>query len=307
MTINMNISFCNYDIIDNISSNINISTHIFNSLLSSKLFKKNMFKNNNIHLTKIYTAYNINFKYLSKFNLKHLNINYPSIYNYDNILKMSMKSIHNNYEDYYTNIINFDYIINISNLNTFVLTYSNITDISPLAYLKHLQKLSLKCCLDLKQFDDLQYLYNLKELELINSNINTFIPLQNLNNLLILNLKYSVYINDFNSLNNLTSLRELNLSHTNIEDLDCISNLTNLFKLELKNCYKITNFNILSNFTNLKYLNLKETWIADINSLFPLIKLRYLNIIDCLLCVFPEYIYELQETNYKLIIDTNFN
>ncbi len=118
----------------------------------------------------------------------------------------------------------------------------SITDVSPLAALTNLKKLSLYFN-QLADVSPLAALTNLKKLSLWNNRIA-----------------------DVNPLATLTNLESLNLGANQLADVNPLAALTNLERLYLED-NQITDVSPLAALTNLESLNLKDNQIEDISPL----------------------------------------
>ena len=184
-------------------------------------------------------------------------------------------------------------------LKNFTITYSKVSDISPLSGLTNLRYLYLssnqitdisalsgltqleELLLDYNQITDvsaLSGLTNLKNLNLGYNRITDVSVLSGLTNLSYLYLNNN-QITDISALSDLTNLTLLESGYNQIADVSALSGLTKLENLNLSN-NQITDVSTLSGLTNLKNLYLNNNQITDISVLSGLINLSYLNLSD---------------------------
>ncbi|MFC4025251.1 leucine-rich repeat domain-containing protein [Oceanobacillus longus] len=139
-----------------------------------------------------------------------------------------------------------EYAVNLWNLS---ITYSEISDLSPLSDLDSLQSI---------------YLYG--------NNIEDISPLIGLEKIDTLDLDDN-HIQDLSALQNMDSLRTLYLSGNNIKDIDVLKNLNNLESLYLWG-NQINNISILDSLPKLRYLDLSNNSITDLTPLLSLAELE---------------------------------
>ncbi len=161
------------------------------------------------------------------------------------------------------------------NVITLVLKERNISDISPLQQLIHLQDLDLSLNL-ISDILPLYQLTQLNELDLSGNQIFDINALNNLNNLIGLNLNYNKVILPV-SLMGLNSLERFALSKNSISSIKCFSDLIKLKALYLYD-NRISDIYPLENLKNLEHINLAKNLIVNIEPLKHLIKLKTLNI-----------------------------
>lgn len=128
-----------------------------------------------------------------------------------------------------------------------------LTDISPLASLKSLQRLKLKV-----------------------TRVADWSPLSRLSQLRHLDLAWSK-ISDIAPLSKLGSLEYLDLTNTGVSDLSPLSGLSQLRHLDLSVC-KVSNLSFLRNLSNLEELHLDSLEIPAATSLANLRKLEHLSL-----------------------------
>ena len=166
----------------------------------------------------------------------------------------------------------------------------NISDVSPLAGLTQLQKLSLIGAVNnwrfpkdngISDISPLAGLTQLRELHLKGYNILNISPLAGLTQLTNLNLDGN-NISDVSPLAGLTQLTNLNLNGNNISDVSPIAELTQLQGLSLSgdtnnrlatNDNNISDISPLAGLTQLTYLGLNANNISDISPLAGLTQL----------------------------------
>ena len=139
-------------------------------------------------------------------------------------------------------------------------TDNNLSDLSPLASLENLEKLSFRF-----------------------NNIQDITPLEALDNLSYLGLQYSVGLQDLSAIKELDQLTTLDLRHCYDADFSVLSEVTNLERLFLSSC--TFDINLLSSMTKLTHLecnggNLVNLWgMYDLREMQTL-DLSYNNIND---------------------------
>lgn len=151
---------------------------------------------------------------------------------------------------------------------------AGITDIRPLRKLASLESLIL----DYNAIKDLSVvgtIKNLKSLSLVKTPVTDLTPLTNLPKLRELNLT-ATEITSFSSLSGLENLRSLILAATEISDLSGIEQFTSLESLNFANT-AIDNVSALSSIVTLQDLNISGTDVADFS---PLASLSALVILD---------------------------
>ncbi len=148
-----------------------------------------------------------------------------------------------------------------------------VTDLSPLAGLKHLKNLRLRQANLVKDLAPLAELHDLEFLELRNAKSLTDLrPLAELRELKILDLSYAKNVKDLRPLAGLKSLVVLLLSGSdNVTDLGPLAGLTNLTTLYLNSMDGITDLRPLVGLQKLQTLNLVQS--DRVTDLSPLAKL----------------------------------
>jgi hypothetical protein len=155
------------------------------------------------------------------------------------------------------------------------LHWLNLTDISPLANLTHLETLHMNGNL----IQDLRPLASVPTLQIVymkDSGITDLLPLSELTNLQFIDFSNS-YISDLSPLANLTNLELIIMVNNRITDISPLANLTNLRHLTL-NDNLITDISALSGLTNIDQLRLVNNLITDITPIIPLQRLWHLNV-----------------------------
>lgn len=146
-------------------------------------------------------------------------------------------------------------LIALEKINLQALIYDDITDITPLSYLK-----------------------NLIEVDLFHNEISDITPLKNLKNLKYLSLGIcewsegteGIHFNtviDFNTLLGLFKIEKLYLAYTDFYNLDLLANLNNLNTLDLAYS-KVSDFSQLENFFKIEQLNLSGNKLNENNLKF---------------------------------------
>ena len=179
-------------------------------------------------------------------------------------------------------------------------------DIAQLAYLQHLERLSLSNFAgDIEDpialMNALSQLTNLRELDLTLIPIYHLEPIANLTNLERLNIHGSflpditplsrltnlttldlieVGVRDISPLANLENLESLVISHNEITDISPVAGLVKLETLILSFNSELANISDLSNMENLQRLELRGTNISDLSSLAELYNLERLDLED---------------------------
>lgn len=151
----------------------------------------------------------------------------------------------------------------------------NPLDISPIASLKNLKKLSV----DNSNVNDISALKDLTNLEILWLQDN---PLENISNLKKLTslkelLLTRTLVKNVSSLCKLLSLEVLSLSGTKIEDLKQLSDCNNLKELSI-GFTNISDLNPLSNLIHLEELALQGTQVTSIEPLKNLVKIERLEL-----------------------------
>jgi internalin A len=152
------------------------------------------------------------------------------------------------------------------------LSCNDITDISPLSNLIHLQRLDLSCN-DITDISPLSNLSNLKDLTLRDNDIADVSVLSNLTEIENLNISN----NSITEIGKLQNVSILDLSHNQIVD---ITNLSSLKKVEILrlNDNRIKEITSLSNLSSIEGLSLDENDISDIGPLSKLSNLNWLSL-----------------------------
>jgi len=149
-------------------------------------------------------------------------------------------------------------------------------DISPLANLVNLRRLSLGARNQIRDISPLANLIKLEGLFLSGTQIRDISPLANLVNLTDLGLSFN-QIRDISPLANLVNLSELNLRSNQVRDISPLANLTNLRTLWLCG-NQIRDISPLANLINLRTLWLGSNEVSDISPLSNLTNLWTLDL-----------------------------
>ncbi|KAL0217259.1 hypothetical protein RCL1_007840 [Eukaryota sp. TZLM3-RCL] len=149
-------------------------------------------------------------------------------------------------------------------LSSLYLSYSKVSNVTPLYNLSNLTELYL----DVTEVDDispLSLLTNLTDLDLNNTKVSDISVLCNLISLTYLDLSATM-VSNVSSLSNLLSLNYLDLSSTRVSDISTLSNLLSLTYLDLSSTC-VSDVSSLSILTNLTKLYLKSTNVSDVGYL----------------------------------------
>jgi Leucine-rich repeat (LRR) protein len=170
-----------------------------------------------------------------------------------------------------------------------------ISDLSPLANLKHLERLVIGhemapeiAALPKVDIASLAHLANLKKLYLWNLNVHALTPLNSLRQLEELDIKNSP-VSEISALAKLTNLRDLVLVYTNVSDISAIGGLTNLRRFAYKaeaddlpsnnpSRARVSDISSLANLTKLESLTLERARCNDLAPIRNLAKLKLLNV-----------------------------
>lgn len=150
----------------------------------------------------------------------------------------------------------------VYNITEFVIFVSDENNISDLANLKNLKKLSLHGD-KITDISPLAKLKNLEELELDKNKITDISPLAELKNLEKLELDKNK-ITDISPLANLPNLKELRLADNNIEDVSALASIKSLTDLYIFG-NNITDISALVDLPNLEELSVGSNRITNID------------------------------------------
>jgi internalin A len=176
----------------------------------------------------------------------------------------------------FTQVSDLSPLQDLNNLQSLYLFDTQVSDLSPLQALTNLQSLNLS---DTKVSDlsPLQDLNNLQSLNLVRTQVSDLSPLQALTNLQSLNLSFT-QVSDLSPLQGLTNLKDLNLSFTQVSDLRPLQDLTNLQSLDLRDT-QVSNLSPLQDLSHLIDLDLARSHIAHLPAwVMALPRLRRLNL-----------------------------
>ena len=154
-----------------------------------------------------------------------------------------------------------------TNLKVLSACGNQISDLSPLSELIHLEHLTL-CGNPLSDISPLSGLINLKSLDLGLNPTADVSPLRNLTKLEILNIGGGD-VKDITVLANLTHLHFLRANNNRIDDIRSLAGLKNLKVLELSNNL-IRDFSPLAGLNNLEKLDIRGNPVDDLTPLFDL-------------------------------------
>lgn len=164
---------------------------------------------------------------------------------------------------------------NITSLDLFNDQMTDLSSLHSLTHLNYLRIINRQNNIDL---NPLQSLTNLTDLSVIGRQITSLEPLQSLTNLVFLNVQGN-QIADISPLEFLTNLTTLFLFDNRITDLSPLRTLTSLTELHLAN-NQITDLSPLQPLTNLTKLYLGRNQIVDVGPLRSLISLEGLDLGD---------------------------
>jgi internalin A len=155
------------------------------------------------------------------------------------------------------------------------LSYKQLTDISALIELTHLEELNLSGN-QLTDISALIELTHLEELNLSSNQLTDISALKKLNRLFKLDLSYN-QLTDICALKELTELRQLYLSNNQFTDISALKRLTYLYKLNLSGNWP-TNISALKELTRLTHLYLSNNQLTEISALKKLTHLLRLDL-----------------------------
>ena len=164
----------------------------------------------------------------------------------------------------------------LGHVTRFVFSNTGVNSIAPLSALTELETLDLSYSRNLSDISPLAGLKHLKHLHLFRSKVADLAPLQSLGHLNTLGLE-RVAATDFSALSALSQLEHLNLTDTQITDLSVLEGLSNLKSLSLWNT-GITDLSPLAGLTQLETLDLWNTRVSDVMPLVGLPRLTHLNL-----------------------------
>lgn len=153
---------------------------------------------------------------------------------------------------------------------------SQILDLSPLADLRYLQRLSLHGRAFHSNLKPLARMRNLTDLDLGYSDVQDITPLARLTRLQELRLA-STKVESLDALRTLTRLQELNLSDTPISNIASLAKMRHLEILDLSHT-AVSDLEPLRQLHRLEQLLLRDTDVEDVTPLFSLRKLRDLDL-----------------------------
>lgn len=148
-----------------------------------------------------------------------------------------------------------------SKVKSLNLSYTEITDLTPLANLSSLNTLNLAGNA-VKDITVLEKITSLQSLDLSFTKVIDFTPLTKLTSLQILKLT-GIKLNDLTPLSAIKCLKELHLGHAEVSDFSHISDHTSLRKLTLIQT-NITDLTPLARLQSLQYLDLDGTGVLDL-------------------------------------------
>jgi len=165
-----------------------------------------------------------------------------------------------------------EYCTNLTSLN---LGDAQITDISPLVKLNHLQSLYLGGATQITDISPLSELIELTDLVLSHTQIDDISPLAKMRNLQWLDL-YGTQVTDILLLAKFVDLQVLALGNTQITDISPLQGLTKLQRLGLASNPIGSDISLLSVFNDLQFLDLQNTNLTDVSPLAEISNLQTL-------------------------------
>jgi len=207
-------------------------------------------------------------------NLKSLKIRNPENYFLDILGRLTnLTSLELSWKGH---IENYNFIINLTNLEILDMTRTETNDINYLTHLTQLKDLTLSSINNINDSTPLLFLTNLEKFAI--GYLNTSNDLRYLTNLKDLDINSSKNIKSYD-LSFLTKLEKLSLIESEIDNLLGFETLRNLTDLNLS-VSVIHDTNSIENLTNLKILNLSDTNFDKMDILVELTNLESLEIND---------------------------
>ncbi|HEY6352291.1 MAG TPA: leucine-rich repeat domain-containing protein [Candidatus Angelobacter sp.] len=164
----------------------------------------------------------------------------------------------------------------LKNLAGLDLSYTKVTDLTPLQGLSNLISLDLSHNSFLTDVGPLSRLQNLNTLDLSHTDLTDLTPLKDLKHLYLLDLT-DTEVGDVRPLRTVEYLTALYLDATKVSDISPLRDLKNLTALSLRRD-KIADWTQLKDLPNLNELNLDATNFSDLNLLKDLKNLRSLSL-----------------------------
>lgn len=165
-------------------------------------------------------------------------------------------------------------IADLTHLIGFYCEWTGITDISNLAPLSALQRVSILAC-DVRDLSPLASLVDLQFLNCSISMVEDLSPLVSLTDLQTLDCSETL-VSDLTPLRSLAALRKLDFADTVVADLSPLALLTSLQEI---NCSRteVSDLSILASLPALEELHCSDTPIGDLSPLVPLSSLKELS------------------------------
>ena len=165
----------------------------------------------------------------------------------------------------------------LSNLVSLDISGQEISDLSPLAGLSKLNRLTLKNCPNVGSLDAIAGLKEMSRISLIGTRVSDLSPLRGFPNLIHLTLQNSAHISDFSPLGDLARIEELNLQNCRqITDLSPLGGASSLESLWIYDCRGLSDFSALKNLSQLKRLGIAR--VSDLSPLSGLNEIRSLRV-----------------------------
>ena len=152
-----------------------------------------------------------------------------------------------------------------NNLTFLFASLQQVTDVSPLASLVHLQALYLDQNFNITDISPLANLVELRWLDINSNQISDISPIRNMKKLVYFNAMWNP-VSDLTVLGDKTDLKELYLGDGPIEAIDALAHLTNL-KIVFLAASHISDLGPLADMTKLEYLNASKNQISRIDAL----------------------------------------
>ena len=164
----------------------------------------------------------------------------------------------------------------MTRLQSLDLSYTQVSDLTPLAGLSGLQTLKLTQCWDVSDLRPLSDLSGLRSLILNRTQVSDLAPLSGLSGLQTLYLD-DTQVSDLAPLSGLSGLQRLYLDNTQVSDLAPLSGLSGLQRLSLDGT-QVSDLANLSEVSGLQRLNLIRTPVSDLAPLSGLSGLQRLDL-----------------------------
>jgi hypothetical protein len=240
--------------IDNIITIFNILevTDIINIYQTNKYFNKIIKENKYFITNKYYEVFNYkNYKFVTTL-LPNIKIIYNDDYSHPSIRKNSYEILSSNFLYKLTMPFNSILPIMTSTLNSLIMSYSNVIDISNIKYLTNLEELNIWNCRRIDDFSSLEYC-KLKTLNLGHTNIKV---LPNIPTLTSLDISDCCILEDMSSLSNCNNFKKIIFNgNINLRIFDSLKNhkieyigIDNMSLLQITNIIKFINGEYIKTF-----------------------------------------------------------